>query len=120
MSGWLSERHLDHEAAWLARHVAWFGAFDADRTVADARTCLSNGLPAAALCTGEGVDPALGDNPHYLVFRAAVLEAAGDARNAVVRLKQQSGSIRPRPACRRRGVVCCWQWDAAGQRSRPA
>ncbi|HEY6434437.1 MAG TPA: hypothetical protein VIZ17_20880 [Acetobacteraceae bacterium] len=87
LAGWLSERHLDHEAAWLARHVAWFGAFDADRTVADARACLSNGLPAAALCTGEGVDPALGDNPHYLVFRAAVLEAAGDARNAVVALE---------------------------------
>jgi hypothetical protein len=87
LAGWLSERHLDHEAAWLTRHVAWFAAFDADPTVADARICLSSRLPAAALCTLEGVDPALGDNPHYLVFHASVLEAAGDMRSAVVALE---------------------------------
>ncbi len=87
LAGWLSERHLDHEAAWLTRHVAWFAAFDADTTVADARNCLTNRLPAAAMCTLDGVDPALGDNPYFLVFRAAVLEAAGDTRSAIVALE---------------------------------
>ena len=47
----------------------------------------TNRLPAAALCTLEGVDPGLGDNPHFLVFRAAVLEAAGDTRSAVIALE---------------------------------